>query len=145
MAHFAKFVDMAKTPEEVNKEVKSMAAPVSASAENVPKYPYGLCINLDDDQLEKLDLDGECEVGDVIHLCAMARVTSCSANETEGGTKRRIELQITALAVEDEDDENEAIEQRRAHSMKRRYGGDDGGEAGEAGEMHVETKDYQAA
>jgi hypothetical protein len=122
MAHFAKFVDMAKTPEEVNKEVTDMRSPVSASADNVPKYPYGLCINLDDDCLEKLDLDDECEVGDMIHLCAMARVTSCSANETEGGTKHRIELQITALAVEDEDDENEA---KREHKMTKRYGGDE--------------------
>ena len=122
MAHFAKFVDMAKTPEQVNEEVSSMAAPMTAKADNVPKYPWGLCINLEDDQLEKLNLDDECEVGDMIHLCVMAKVTSCSSNETEGGkSRKRIELQITQIAVpvENEDNENEEMREHKKHS---RYG-----------------------
>jgi hypothetical protein len=123
MAHFAKFVDMQKTPEQVNEEVSANAAPMTAKAENVPKYPWGLCINLEDDQLDKLGIDGECEVGDQIHLCAMAKVTSCSENETEGKTRHRIELQITHLAVEDEDAENER-QDRRSESMHKRYGAD---------------------
>ena len=123
MAHFTKMISMAKTPEQVNKEVSSMSAPVSASAENVEKYPYGLCVTLQNEQLEKLNLDGECEVGDTIHLCCMAKVTSQSNRETEGKTERRIELQITDLAIENEDGENaEVVREAKA---KHRYGGGD--------------------
>lgn len=122
MAHFAKFVDMAKTPEQVNEEMPAIATGSSLAAKlnNIPKYPWGLCINLEDDQLEKLGIEGDCEVGDIIHLCAMAEVTACSQNKTEGKTKHRIELQITHLACEDEDNEN-----GREEKAKRRYGGDD--------------------
>lgn len=135
MAHFAKMIDMAKTPEQVNKEVTSMASPAPMStqaiADNVPKYPYGLCITLESEQLEKLGIDGDCEVGDMIHLCAMAKVTSINSREKEGGDNElRIELQITHLASENEDEEG-GVPISREDRVKHRYGG---GEAEEAAE-----------
>lgn len=121
MGHFTKMVSMAKTPEQVNKEIgPANPMPMTAKAADVPTYPWGLCLNLEEDQLDKLEIDGDCEVGDTIHLCALATVTSCSSNQTEGGTKRRIELQITHLATENEDAENEASER-----AGKRYGGDE--------------------
>ena len=145
MAHFAKMIDMAKTPEQVNKEVtESMpGAPRSATsiADNLPKYPYGLCITLESEQLEKLGIDCECEVGDMIHLCAMAKVTSVSSREKEGGENDlRIELQITHLASENEDEEgHESIS--REDRVKHRYGG---GEEQKAAD-DAREKDYEAA
>ena len=91
-----------------------------------PKYPYGLCISFDEDTLEKLGLDdGEMpEVGDMIHLMAMAKVTSVSENEREsvgGATKKccRIELQITHLATENED--TESVREEMAEKRRGRF------------------------
>ena len=125
MAHFAKMVDMSKSPADVKKDIKEMAMPALAPDVSVPVYPYGLCINLTEEELDKLDLDGGCSVGDMIHLCAIAKVTSCSESETEtaDGSKKkrcRIELQITHLATENEDDETAPMpSEMRA---KKRYG-----------------------
>lgn len=68
-----------------------------------PKWPYGLRICLTEKELEKLDLDADCSVGDIIDLRAFARVTSVSSNEMEGGKCcSRVELQIEEMSVESE-------------------------------------------
>lgn len=86
-----------------------------------PMYPYGLCISLDSDTLERLDLSDDAEVGDTLHLFALARVTSKSDSQRESGKRdTRIELQITHIALENEDDEN-SDEDKQAS----RYGADD--------------------
>lgn len=101
---FSKMVSMANTPEEAKKD---MAMPASVSAMSGPKYPYGLCLSLDDDSLKKLGLAGDMPaVGEVIHFTAIAKVTSASMNDretTDGGSEQccRIELQITDMGVPD--------------------------------------------
>ena len=89
-------VDMARSSDELN-----------STNVDIPKniYPYGLCICLTQDELDKLDLDPNCEVGDMIHLNALAKVTSVSKRETEDGNDCRVELQIIYMAVEDEETE----------------------------------------
>lgn len=97
---FSKMVDMRRSPEE-KKEV--MDAPMPS---DMPDYPYGLCISLGNDELEKLSLDcSDCESGDTIDLRAFAKVTSISKQDYNGTQTCRIELQITQLAVENEDTE----------------------------------------
>jgi len=103
-----KMVDMANTPEKSDDEVKETATCFPDVSQ--PRYPWGLCLVLTDKELDKLGLDASCEVGDTIHLFAMAKVTSVSCNETEGGKNCRVELQITSLGVESEDEENEAAD-----------------------------------
>ena len=153
MAHFAKMIDMAKTPEQINKDLDDrlpMSERSKASiVDDLPKYPYGLCITIETEQLEKLGIDDDCEVGDMIHLCAMAKVTSISKREKEGGEGDvRIELQITHLASENEDEEGAETMSAEVRA-KKRYGGDDAKatdeDAGDAGEMHLGEKDYKAA
>ncbi len=123
MAGFSTMVDMARDPEEVKEDMK----PASIETPSAPVYPYGLCISFDEDTLEKLGLDGSLpQVGMMIHLAGMAKVTSVSQNEREmpdGGKKNccRVELQITHLATENEDDEEEEAEMRH----KAWYGGDE--------------------
>lgn len=118
MAYMRSMIDMARTPEEVKKD---QPPPIGEAVG--PAYPWGLCISLEDDSLKKLKLDGELpSVGDMIHLFAMAKVTSVSENERENtrGEKTRccrVELQITHLATEDEDNEAPSREER----MDRRY------------------------
>ncbi len=100
MAGFRKMVSMERTVEEK----------IDASLPTVmtlPDVPYGHCISLTEVELEKLELDDDCEVGDMIDLRAMAKVTSVSKTDTGGGPKCRIELCITDLAIEDEDEEDE--------------------------------------
>lgn len=73
-----------------------------------PDYPWGLRINLDECCISKLEaagLEGEPDVGDYIDLRCFARVTSKSADETDGGMRRRYELQIEQMALEDESTE----------------------------------------
>ena len=118
---FPKMIDMALTPAE---KLES-AMPYAIGSTN--NYPYGLCICLGNDQLEKLGLEEECEVGDFIHLFALAKVTSVSKNDTGEGEKVRIELQITHMGLESEDEENEegdeeedkVIKVKRPHLYKK--------------------------
>lgn len=101
--------DMARSPEDLKKD-RDMPMAVAAKA-TAPTYSYGLTLSLDDETMGKLGIDGDLpDVGNTIHLAAMARVTCASENErtTQDGGKescRRIELQITHMAVENEDDE----------------------------------------
>lgn len=84
-----------------------------------PKYPYGLCISLCQDELDKLNIDqADVEIGSTLHLFCLAKVTSksCSDNEISGPTCR-VELQIVSIAAEDEDEENETA----AAKMKKLY------------------------
>jgi hypothetical protein len=121
---FAKLISMAKTPEEVKQDAPAPVA-VSDSKVSGPKYPWGLCISLDDETLKKLGLSGDLPaVGEVIPIQAMAKVTSASMNEQEKGDGTtemccRVELQITDMAVPDpEPDPMQAQVARR----KRFYG-----------------------
>ena len=91
--------DMARTEEELQEQ--------STPLGEVNKYPYGLSICLTEVELEKLGVDHEdWEVGGVLHLHALARITSISKNETEHGEKCRVELQLTHLDGESEDEED---------------------------------------
>lgn len=100
-----KMTSMANTPDEVKEDLAQMAAPIAGSKMSGPKYPYGLCLSLDDDTLKKLGLGGGLpSVGEQVRFEAIARVTSASENEretTEGATEKccRVELQITDMGV----------------------------------------------
>jgi hypothetical protein len=130
--YFTKMVDMAKTPEEIKDDYPAEAS-IGSAPPKVPVYPWGLCLRLEDDSLKKLKIDEMPEVGDMIHLFAMAKVTSVTQNEVEdsktGEKSKRtcIELQITQMATEDEDQESAAVEDAEAKTEARRsrfYGGD---------------------
>lgn len=97
-------IDMKKTDQE-----KAMDAfPTSVSCQS--DYPYGLCISLCQDELEKLGLP-ELNVDDMVHMHCMAIVTSVSKNATSGSDPTcRIELQITHMSSEDETEEDNKAE-----------------------------------
>lgn len=113
-----KFVDMAMSPQEASDAYASPPKP-----DNLPKYPYGLCISLCKDEIEKLQLDIEdCEVGEMLHLHALARVTSRSNQETEAGDNPRVEMVLAFLEIEDEDKENSEEDRiTPAKKMSRLY------------------------
>ena len=101
---FSKMVSMARSEGEKAEAVAEMMAPPSPS--KMPDFPYGLCITLTEDELEKLDIEDDgIEIGDTIDLRAFAKVTSISKRQEGGRECCRVELQIEQLAVEDEDHE----------------------------------------
>jgi len=98
---WSQFADMSLTDEQKIDAIAPIPIP------DRPEYPYGLRICLTQDELQKVDLDDDCEVGDTIDLRAFARVTSKSASDGPNGRQCRIELQIEQLAVENENTESE--------------------------------------
>src|SRR4051812_49763002 len=70
-----------------------------------PRYPSGLRLTLDDGALERLGLD-DVAVGDTVTLSARAKVVAYSetADDDTGDVTCRLELQITALGVDEDAD-----------------------------------------
>lgn len=93
-------VDMQMSPEELKENM-----PIMGDVSNRPRYPYGLSICIGHNELEKLGVDySDWNVGDHFHLECLAKITSISENETEGGKNCRVELQIVALKGQDEEE-----------------------------------------
>lgn len=86
--------DMAYSKDEQKNEARPMMP-------DKPKYPYGLCLHLDDKILKKLGLDGLPEIGKKVKIEAYAEVKSVSASDSaEGGMYKSCDLQITEMEVE---------------------------------------------
>jgi hypothetical protein len=85
-------------------------AEVMPSMADLPEYPYGLSIRLDDASIKKLKLDAEdMEVGKVLQLVARVEVTSYSCNETIGAGKREdVCLQITDASLDEANDTDDS-------------------------------------
>ena len=79
-------------------EAKDTYGSPSPAVEDAPKYPYGLCIYLNEATLEKLGLSEMPAVGSVIDIVSKAKVTAISEREQQDGdTERTLDLQITDL------------------------------------------------
>ncbi len=96
MAEWSKLIDMELSDEEKLDTSMPMAMP------SKPDYPCGLRLCLTHKELEKLGLEANCDIGDMIDLRCFAEVTSISKNDYGNGEECRIELQITHMACEDE-------------------------------------------
>lgn len=65
-----------------------------------PRYPYGLCIRLGKDELEKLGITALPKVGGEMMISARAYVKGVSSYETQGaGAETSVELQITDMEI----------------------------------------------
>lgn len=100
-----KMVDLLETPKQEQNAGYGMTSPAMPMVDNKPRYPYGLCIELNEEVMEKLGIDELPEVGTMIHGVYMAKVTSIRANATEENSSKGMSLQITHMALEDEDRE----------------------------------------
>lgn len=92
------YVDMALERKELG-----LGAPCVEPAQ--PTYPYGLCICLTTEELTKLNLDDDVQVGNMVRLNCIAKVTSASERDTTEGVQKRVELQIIAIEAEGEEEE----------------------------------------
>lgn len=91
---------------ELDDEAK-MDAAMPIPMPDKPEYPYGLHICLTQDEFDKLGLDPtDAVIGGIVHGHFLARITSVSMSENDGGSNCRVEMQIEDLAIESEDEEN---------------------------------------
>lgn len=96
MAWEGKMVDMEMDDE------SALDAPMPYPMADKPRYPYGLRICLCSEDLKKLDLDADCEVGDTLEFRAIGRVTSVSkSDDSMMGPQSRVELQIEQMSYDD--------------------------------------------
>lgn len=103
MALMKRMIDMVRSDEEkLASRMEGMFSPMI----DTPDVPPGLCLCLTEAELEKLDLEDECEIGDLLHATIMAKVTSISKNDNSAGCKVRIELSIVAMSIENEMEES---------------------------------------
>lgn len=81
------------------KERKKMREP-SVLADG-PVYPWGLQLNLNEDVLDKLDVDDGAmpKIGSEVLVAAKAKVTGVHSHDRESGKQRSVELQITELGL----------------------------------------------
>lgn len=69
--------------------------------EGKPRYPWGLQLRLENDQLQALSISSLPKVGATMTIQATVKVTRCSEEEREGAAPDRdISLQITDLGLE---------------------------------------------
>lgn len=74
-----------------------------------PAYPYGLCISLNQDDLEKLGMNTLPKVGAEMKIMAKVYVKGTSAYETQGaGKDMSVQLQITHMEIENNAGERQA-------------------------------------
>lgn len=80
-----------------SEEAKEQMEPTAADA---PQYPWGLCLNLDDDALAKLGITDLPPVGTQLSIQALVTVTSTGAYQTQGQEKEAsLSLQITDMEI----------------------------------------------
>lgn len=100
----ADLVDLAKTPDEKAKEMRSWD---SSATPDIPDYGYGLTIRLEHDQVKKLGLQ-DCEHdGSPLNLTAIGVITECSSNTYNGEVRKSMAIQIQKMAVSGKDDKKE--------------------------------------
>lgn len=90
----ASLINMENTAQEAQAQVNPTAA-------DGPKYPWGLCITLNDDSLEKLGVKTMPAVGTEVTIVAKAQVTGTNERQSENGESySSMDLQITDLQID---------------------------------------------
>lgn len=109
-------VDMKLTP----KEVKEEKAEYSGSPQ-VPPYPWGLCLRLEKEELDKLKLPSLPQVGEEFHISAVGIVTSVSsALRDQKDEEKTVSIQITMLDMSDEGpDDGDSVASENKENAKR--------------------------
>lgn len=88
-----KLRDMKRTPADKAEER------VEREIMEVPDYPFGLNLHLDEDSLEKLDIELP-DVGDTFFVVAVARVRSVSEHQLDADKTQHVDLQIEQLSLD---------------------------------------------
>ena len=88
-------INMKMSKEEIKESEPTIQKPKE------PRYPWGLELSLNDESLDKLDMEAiDFKVGDVVGIRAKGNVTRLSSNQSENGESREsIDIQITDLDI----------------------------------------------
>lgn len=89
-------ISMQMTPAEAKAETY---LGTDSSDSDLPKYPYGLSLCLDDETLKKLGITELPPVGTVMQLTALVEVCSISNYENQEGSDKSLNLQITDMEL----------------------------------------------
>lgn len=100
-----KLVSVAQKPGEEKEEKAELAA-----ESKQPIYPYGLCITLNEETIEKLGLKDLPKVGSKGTIQAKVTVTMTRATEGQAHSSMGIDLQITDLGLELKGGEKSAVD-----------------------------------
>jgi hypothetical protein len=98
MAGWSNWVDLELDDDDKQDLIDQFSVPSDTA-----DYPCGARICLTERELDMLDLEADCEVGEAIHLQCMCIVT----HVTRSDQGDRVELQITMMKAESEDDEDD--------------------------------------
>lgn len=94
-------VDLKYTPKEQQEEAGESMSPTGS---NLPDYPWGTCIDLDDASLTKLGIPDLPNVGDEYHIVAVGKVTRLSSSADENEAENRMTIQIMFMELTHEDE-----------------------------------------
>ena len=89
-----KFVDLKRSKKEIKEEI--------SVSEEGPDYPWGTRMHLGDDELQKMG-NPTAAVGEEFEFMAKARVRSISEHSDENRNERSMSIQITHIAMEEEE------------------------------------------
>ena len=97
-----KMVSMATKPEAKGESsCCDCSAPCSCEGEK-EKYPWGLRISLENDQLDALEMKSMPGIGSTMTMTCEVRVTGCREDERQDGEAERcLSLQITSMGMDD--------------------------------------------
>jgi len=103
-----KLIDL-KRPKLSEKETKdSMGVPGDQN-----RYPYGLELHFDTEEVEKIEELQDVEAGATLKLIAEVTVTGVRVSEHQGDKKKShsVDLQLTKVAIVNEDDFDAGFEE----------------------------------
>lgn len=92
---------------------KDQKEEMSPSTAEPPEFPYGLCLNIDKDELDKLGIVDLPEVGEEFTINAIGCVTAVHSSASGNGKSAGLSLQITKMELtpEGEDEPDNAAEE----------------------------------
>lgn len=85
-----------KRPKKTKKQLKEEIAIPCCGEDD--KYPYGTRINLHDEEVKKLGIEG-LQAGQTVTITAKANVEEVMKRDGRNGKEGRVELQITDMAI----------------------------------------------
>lgn len=88
----------------------------------MPEYPWGLQIRLEDEELQKLGVKNLPQVGAEYHMTVIAHVTSVSQTQmADGDEDRCVCLQITMASIDSEGSAEEEAREKKQGKETPRY------------------------
>ena len=104
-----KLINM-KKPKLTKEEMKEQAVEIP-SPEGEDRYPYGLRIRLQSDEVAKIESLQKIEAGAMVMIKALGKVTEVSVVDSEDDKRRTVEIQIHEIGIADKAGDKEAFKE----------------------------------